>query len=207
MLEAQKRRYQVRVRHGESLLAHGIVAVLAREPDIDVGLGGEEVPCNEDEVLIADYAVAMEVLRAAKEGGSQHFPRVVVLGSVRRESDVRRALEIGVLGFLVVGGAIDDLAVAVRTVGGGSRYYDSVVADRIAESLSREQLTDRESDVLQLLAYGHCNKAIARELTIAVGTVKAHMKSIFAKLEASSRTHATTIALRRGLIDIPDRRH
>lgn len=77
------------------------------------------------------------------------------------------------------------------------------MAQRIAADFAREPLTTREEDVLQLLARGLCNKSIAGRLGIAVGTVKAHVKSIFGKLEASSRTEAASIATELGIIAIP----
>ena len=87
----------------------------------------------------------------------------------------------------------------------GSRYFSTAVAQTIADGMGREALTPRESDVLDLLVDGHCNKAIAQSLAIAVGTVKAHVKAILEKLGARSRTHAVVVAAARGLIlDAPD---
>ena len=79
------------------------------------------------------------------------------------------------------------------------------MAQKMADSLTRDALTARESDVLHLLALGHCNKSIARDLAITVGTVKGHLRAIFSKLQASSRTEAVGIAARRGLVDAPNR--
>jgi two-component system NarL family response regulator len=70
----------------------------------------------------------------------------------------------------------------------------------MADSFTRIGLTSRETDVLQLLAQGCCNKSIARELGIGVGTVKTHVKGLFDKLGATARTHAVVLATRRGLV-------
>jgi DNA-binding NarL/FixJ family response regulator len=75
----------------------------------------------------------------------------------------------------------------------------------MADSLTREALTAREAEVLDLLACGQCNKSIARQLDIAVGTVKAHVKAIMAKLDASSRTQAVSVAAQRGLVSLAQR--
>jgi DNA-binding CsgD family transcriptional regulator len=75
-----------------------------------------------------------------------------------------------------------------------------VASKRMADSLSHEALTERESDVLELLCDGLSNKLIARRLNLAVGTVKAHLRGILAKLEARSRTHAVLVAVERGLV-------
>jgi DNA-binding NarL/FixJ family response regulator len=110
------------------------------------------------------------------------------------------AMEHGVHGYLLLSSPVDELVAGVRTLLAGSRYICIPVARRMADSLMRERLTARESDVLQLLARGLCNKSIANRLGIAIGTVKYHVKAIMGKLEASSRTHAASIAAERGLV-------
>jgi DNA-binding NarL/FixJ family response regulator len=129
--------------------------------------------------------------------------RVLVMTTHDREHDIRRALEAGVHGYLLLGCPIQELIAGVRALARGSRYFCLAVAQRMAESLTREALTPREADVLRLLVRGQCNKSIARQLEIAVGTVKAHVKAIMGKLDASSRTEAASVAARRGLIDDP----
>ena len=88
-------------------------------------------------------------------------------------------------------------------LGRGLRYLGLEVSQRMADSLTRETLTARESEVLRLLAAGLCNKSIASRLLIGVGTVKAHVRGIMGKLGASSRTQVVTIAAQRGLVDEP----
>ncbi|TXI25128.1 MAG: response regulator transcription factor [Roseateles sp.] len=201
---APLKRLKVGVSYNEPLLAHGIVAILAREPDLEVDFDDGDPQDQQADVLIADYKRALELMQQAQRRRGSPPPRVVLLSTGQREQDVRRAIEIGVPGFLALGAAAQDLALAVRAVGSGARFYDSSVAERMAESLSREPLTGREAEVLHLLARGMCNKSIARDLSIATGTVKAHVKAILAKLDATSRTHAATLALQRGLVDVPE---
>jgi two-component system NarL family response regulator len=80
------------------------------------------------------------------------------------------------------------------------RYLSAELSRCVADSFTRIGLTSRETDVLQLLAQGQCNKSIARELGIGVGTVKTHVKGLFDKLGATARTHAVVLATRRGLV-------
>ena len=157
------------------------------------------------DVIVTDYQRGLAHLAEARCHALPRAvasARVLVVSMVDRETEVRRALESGVYGFLVLGSPINELAAGVQTVGHGGRYLSQSVVERMAESLTREALTAREAEVLRLVARGACNKSIARELEIAVGTVKAHMKAIMSKLDASSRTQAASIAARRGLVDL-----
>ena len=106
-------------------------------------------------------------------------------------------------GYLLQGCSIEELATGVSVLASGGRYSCLEVAQRIADSLTHEHLTPRETDVLGLLALGQSNKSIARQLDITVGTVKGHLRTIFNKLQAASRTEAVGIATRRGLIGEP----
>lgn len=209
MQAVQNHRLTVLVRHAEPLLAVGLAAALRQQPDLDVLL---EPPCVDAgspqtvDVIVTDYQRGLAHLAEARCHAlprSVAGARVLVVAMTDREQEVRRALESGVYGFLVLGSPIDELTTGVRTVGHGGRYLSQAVVQRMAESLTREALTAREAEVLRLVARGACNKFIARELQIAVGTVKAHMKAIMSKLDASSRTQAASIATRRGLVDLP----
>jgi len=91
----------------------------------------------------------------------------------------------------------------VRAAAQGRRFLCHAAAQEVANSLTNEALTARERDVLLLLAQGRCNKTIASHLDIAVGTVKAHVRTIMSKLKASSRTEAACIAVARGLLPEP----
>src|SRR5262249_6709332 len=110
-------------------------------------------------------------------------------------------IEAGVYGYLLAGGPLGELIDAVTAVAGGMRYMSMSVAQRMADSLTRTSLTSREAEVLRLVATGQPNKAIARELSIELGTVKSHVSAIMAKLGASSRTQAARIAAARGLVE------
>lgn len=119
---------------------------------------------------------------------------------IRSEWDVRAAMNAGVDGYVLQGCPLEELIHGVRMLAQGSRYLCPAVVHLIADSLTREALTSRETDVLGLLAQGASNKLIAHQLGIAVGTVKAHMRSIMDKLDATTRAHVVTVACRRGLV-------
>jgi DNA-binding NarL/FixJ family response regulator len=106
----------------------------------------------------------------------------------------------GVHGYLLRGAGIEDLVQAIRTVGRGQRFLSPSVAQRMADSMARESLTERETEVLDLLAAGYGNKIIASLLGITAGTVKTHVQAVMGKLNAASRTQAVSIAMRRGMV-------
>lgn len=200
-------RLNVLVIHAEPLLAVGLVAALRTQADIDVVAdSAARSPATAFDVVVTDHACALRLAAQARCHALDRTlagARMLVVTMSDREHDVRLALESGVHGYLLIGGPIEELLAGVRSVGRGGRYLSMAVAQRMAESLSREALTTREAEVLRLVARGQCNKAIARELEIALGTVKAHVKAIMAKLDASCRTQAASIAARRGLVDLP----
>jgi DNA-binding NarL/FixJ family response regulator len=99
---------------------------------------------------------------------------------------------------------VRDLVAGIRALARGENYLCDAVAHQLSRIAPRDMLTSREDEVLRLLARGRSNKSIARELDIAVGTVKVHVKSILSKLDASSRTEAASIATERGLVDVSD---
>jgi DNA-binding NarL/FixJ family response regulator len=113
-----------------------------------------------------------------------------------------KALKAGANGYLLKSMLRRELADTIRAVADGKRRIPLEIAAALAEHAADEDLTPRELEVLKEVAQGHANKAVAARLGIADETVKAHMKGIMAKLGARDRTHAVTIALRRGMIDL-----
>ncbi|PJI90575.1 LuxR family two component transcriptional regulator [Sphingomonas koreensis] len=128
--------------------------------------------------------------------------RIIVLTTYADENKAVRALKAGAVGYLLKSAVRRDLLDTIRVVHAGQRRVPPDIACQIAAHLGDEDLTDREISVLQLAAGGNANKQIAWQLSITEDTVKAHMKSIFAKLDASDRAHAVVIAAKRGFIEI-----
>lgn len=198
----------VLIDHSEPLLELGVFAALRGQPGLCVQAASVQ-PTAEPEgratidVLVADYKAALDFMERKGRGeipATHSEARTVVLTREHRESEIRTALERGVYGYLLSNCSVPELVDGIRLVHRGSRYLCHRVAQSMAESLAREVLTARELDVLCLLARGACNKEIARGMGIAVGTVKAHMKSILQKLGAESRTQALSLAVQRGLV-------
>ncbi len=151
--------------------------------------------------MAADYrsGVALAAF-IARQGNPQACPKVVVISGIDREWEVRSALESGVRGYLAAGCMVDELAAAVLAAHRGAFHLSAPIASRLADSISCEALTSREQQVLRLVVEGLCNKAIGRQLGIALGTVKSHLKSAFGKLHVESRTQAIVAVERRGLL-------
>ncbi|MEM0968247.1 MAG: response regulator transcription factor [Verrucomicrobiota bacterium] len=123
---------------------------------------------------------------------------IMVLSSYVLEKDVHRAFASGVLSYLPKDTHGDDLLSVVRKVARGERYLTPEVSLLLAKSTAHPALTERELEILKLIAKGQTNKEIATLLHLSENTVKNHVKSILAKLQANDRTHAVAIALERG---------
>jgi DNA-binding NarL/FixJ family response regulator len=132
------------------------------------------------------------------------FPeaRIIVLTTHAGDFQVSRALKAGSRAYLLKGMLRKELLETIRAVHAGQRRLSSEVAVEIAEHATDDALTPRETDVLRLIAVGNANKEIAAHLSLTEETVKGHVKNILAKLGANDRTHAVTIGLKRGIIDL-----
>jgi DNA-binding NarL/FixJ family response regulator len=132
------------------------------------------------------------------------FPhaRIIVLTTSDSDGEIQRALRAGAAAYVLKSTPKNELLAVIRTVHAGGRHIPPEVAARIAEHLGEEDLTTRELEVLQLIRDGYRNKQIAYQLAIAETTVNFHIKNLVDKLGANDRTHAVTIALRRGLLQV-----
>ena len=132
------------------------------------------------------------------------FPdaRIIMLSSSDSDGEIQRALRSGAAGYVLKSMPQDDLLAVIRSVHGGKRHVPAEVAALLAEHLGEEDLTARELEVLQLVRDGYKNKQIADRLSISENTVNFHLKNIADKLNANDRTHAVTIAVRRGLLPL-----
>jgi two-component system NarL family response regulator len=134
----------------------------------------------------------------------KEFPeaRLIVLTTYDGDEDIYRALQAGARGYLLKDMLREGLLEAVRAVHEGQRRIPAEVANRLAERLTRSELTAREMEVLELIVKGKTNKEIGAELGVAEGTVKIHINNILSKLGVSDRTQAATFALQRGIIHL-----
>jgi DNA-binding NarL/FixJ family response regulator len=132
------------------------------------------------------------------------FPeaRIIVLTTHAGDVQVSRALKAGARAYLLKGLLRKELLETIRAVHAGQKRLSSEIAAEIAEHATDDALTPREADVLRLVAGGNANKEIAARLSLTEETVKSHIRNIMAKLGANDRTHAVTIGLKRGVIDL-----
>jgi len=133
----------------------------------------------------------------------EEFPKskIVILTTYSGDVKASRALQLGVAGYLLKGLPRRELIDAIRGVRMGQRRIPSDIAADMAEHYSADELSPREIEVLRQVAGGNANKIVADNLYICEDTVKGHMKNVLAKLQASDRTHAVMIALKRGFLD------
>ena len=186
---------KVLVAHSDALIAAGLESTLGRMRDFEMAGGaGTRLPVAD--VVIADYDSGLRLIAASAPVSR----RVMILTHSDSEAKICHALEQGVRGYLLFGCSLQDLAAGLRSICQGGIALGPLVASRIADRMKQQALTRREGDILRHMMLGMSNKAIASKLTLAVGTVKTHVKSVLEKLDASSRTQAVSIAQRRGIL-------
>jgi len=183
------------------LLAAGIAATLSADGEFEVmrhdGDNDASVaePWRSVDVAVADYHTAVQQM---KKG--ELYPRVLILSSEAGEARVLLALELGAHGYLLSGCSADELVQSIRIISRGGTALSPEVAESMAERLRSKPLTARELTVLRELMSGLSDKGIAKRLSVSVGTIKAHVRHILTKLDASGRAEAIAIAQRRGMI-------
>jgi len=193
------------------LLLEGIAAVLEAQDDMTLvgeAASGEEAVESfrrlRPDVTLMDLRMPGMTGLQAIAAIRAEFPnaRIVVLTTYAGDAQAAAALKAGAAGYLLKSLVRKELIETIRAVHAGRRRIPADIATEIAEHVADDALTDRELQVLRGVASGKSNKLIAVELDISEGTVKTHMKSILPKLNANDRTHAVTIALRRGILDL-----
>ena len=193
------------------LVRKGIAAILANEKDMkliaEAGSGAEAVGAfrqyHPDIVLMDLRMPGMDGIEATKEIRKiDPEAKIIALTSYDGDQEIYRALEAGVRGYILKESVHTEIVRAIRVVYSGKRLMPPEVAERLSEHFPQVALTPREIEVLQHVAKGLGNKEIGVRLGTAAGTVKMHLQNILSKLGASDRTHAVTLAIRRGIIHI-----
>ncbi len=193
------------------VLREGIAAVLGGEADIEVvaeAANGTEAiekfrALRPDVTLMDIQMPVVNGLDAIVEI-RKHFPdaRIIVLTTYSGDAQVAKAFRAGAFGYLLKSMLRKELAETIRSVHAGGRRIPPEIAVGMAEHYEDDQLTPREIGILKQVAAGNANKMVADNLHISEETVKSHVRSILSKLGANDRTHAVTIALKRGIIDM-----
>ncbi len=193
------------------LLREGIIGVIEGESDMEIigeadnGLAAvERFRERRPNVTLMDLVMPIMDGIAATTAIRAECPkaRIVVLTTYRGDAQVFRALKAGAVGYLLKNLIRTELLEAIRAVHAGACRIPSEIAAEVAAHAGDDVLSDRELKVLRRVAAGNSNREVALHLCVSEETVKGHMKSILAKLGANDRTHAVTIALKRGIIDV-----
>jgi DNA-binding NarL/FixJ family response regulator len=193
------------------LLREGIAAVIEGQPDLQVvgeATNGREAVelfrARKPDIVLMDLQMPVMGGIEAISAIRSEFPnaRIVVLTTYKGDTQALRAFKAGASGYLLKSMLRKELLDTIRSVHAGHRRIPPEIANEIAEHHTDDALSQREIEVLQRVAAGGANKIIAGELNISEETVKAHMRSILAKLSANDRTHAVMIALKRGIIEL-----
>lgn len=189
----------------------GLAAIVNQQSDMAVvaeaGDGAEAVALydrHKPDVMVLDLrmpkldgvAVVQRVLEAHPKA------RLLIMTTYDGDEDIFRSLSQGAKGYLLKDAPRQEILSAIRAVSEDRPYTSSSIATKALQRMAKPSLTQRELDVLQLLAEGRSNKDIARRLNITEGTAKTHVKAILTKLDAISRTEAVAVAHRRGLVHL-----
>ena len=208
---ATKGRIRILVADDHTIVREGLVSLITRKPDMvvvgEARNGREAVELwkeHRPDVILLDLRMPeLDGVGAIKEIRElDERAQIVVLTTFDGDEDIYRAIKAGAKAYLLKDTARDALVECVRRVYAGETYLPPLLAAKLAERVSGETLSAREIEVLQRIAAGKSNKEIGAELFISEGTVKTHVKSIFAKLDVVSRTEAVATATRRGWIQL-----
>lgn len=193
------------------LLRKGIAALVNVEPDLkliaEASNGQEAVETfrlHQPDITLMDLQMpGLDGIEAISRIRNE-FPdaRIVVLTTYSGDVQVLRALRAGARGYILKGNVHKELLETIRAVHSGQKRIPPEIAAELADHAADDELTQREIDVLMLIAAGNGNKQIADRLTIGEATVKSHVSNILSKLGANDRAHAVTIGLQRGIIKL-----
>jgi DNA-binding NarL/FixJ family response regulator len=193
------------------VLREGLTLIIESQPDFQVvaeaGTGKEAVQLFQEylpDITLMDLGLPdIPGIDVIKRLLAQHpDARIIVLTTYLGDVQALRALRAGAAGYLLKATLRRDLLDTIRAVHTGQRHVQSEVASELAQHAADQSLTEREIEVLRLIAKGCSNKIVADRLDITEDTVKGHVRNILEKLKANDRTHAVTIALHRGYFEI-----
>jgi DNA-binding NarL/FixJ family response regulator len=194
-----------------ALLREGIAALVNAESDMKLvgqATNGQEAiekfRLHRPDVTLMDLQMPTLNGIEAIIGIRSEFPdaRVIVLTTYAGDVQVLRALKAGARAYILKAHVRRELLDTIRAVHAGQKRIPPEVAAELAQHAGEDDLTSREIEVLRLVAGGNANKEIAAQLSIGEDTVKSHVTNILAKLDANDRTHAVTIGIKRGIIEL-----
>lgn len=198
------------------LLRKGIAALVNAEPDLklvaEASNGSEAIDAfrsHRPDVTLMDLQMPEVDGLEAIENIRREFPeaRIIILTTYSGDMQVLRALKAGARAYILKGHVHKELLDTIRAVHAGQKRIPPDIAAELAYHATDDALTERETEVLRLIAVGNSNKMIADHLSIGEATVKSHVTNILSKLGANDRAHAVAIGLKRGIIalDLPQK--
>lgn len=189
----------------------GLASMLGTQETIDVvaaAWNGQEafalIERCRPEVMLLDLRMpgmnGIEMLQALRS--IPNPPRVLVLTNFETDEDVYRAVRAGAHGYLLKSTTQQEMIEAIHAVASGRSYFPAHIASRLADRMSRSNLTAREQEILEMMSKGLTNKQIGTALDISANTARNHVNSVIEKLQAADRTEAVTTAIQQGLLDV-----
>jgi two-component system, NarL family, response regulator len=189
----------------------GLTSMLGTQESLDVvgaACNGQEafalIQRHKPEVMLLDLRMpgmngieTMQALRSIPDS-----PRVLVLTNFETDEDVYRAVRAGAQGYLLKSTTQQEMIEAIKTVASGRRYFPAHIASRLAQRMSRSNLTPREREILEMISKGLTNKQIGAALEISANTARNHVNNILEKLDVADRTEAVTTAIQQGLLEV-----
>jgi len=209
-LNEEPERFRILIADDHPMIRDGLRSMLSAEHDMvvvgEAGDGKEAIQCFRDlrpDLLLIDLQMpeidGLQAISIIREEFAD--AAIIVLTSFLGDARVARAFALGATSYLLKTARSQEIIRAIRGALAGKHTVSQDVAQQVARHIGEEQLTERETNILKLVAQGRSNRNIADTLFISEDTVKARLKSIMRKLNADDRTHAVMIAIGRGFID------
>jgi DNA-binding NarL/FixJ family response regulator len=209
--EKKKKRIRILIADDHPIVREGLATMISRQPDMEVVA---EAPNGRDAVeqfLLYRPDVALMDLRmphldgiAAMQAIRLRIPdaRILLLSTYEGDEQIYQGLKAGAKGYLLKDSPREDLLETIRKIHNGMTYILPAVAAKLAERVTRSNLSDRETEVLRLMVAGKSNREIGASLFISEGTVKVHVSNLLKKLKANGRTEAINMALSHGIVNL-----
>lgn len=194
-----------------AVVRNGLMLMVQHEPGMipiaEAGTGAEAIALfrqHQPDVTLMDLRLpdlsGVEAITTIRQEFSD--ARIIILTTYDGDEDIYRGLQAGAKGYLLKDTQLDEIANAIRVVHAGKKYISPEVGAKLSERINAPQLSDRECEVLRLVAKGKSNREIGEALKVAEGTIKMHLSHILSKLQVNDRTQAVVTALKRGIIQI-----
>jgi two-component system NarL family response regulator len=209
--EKKKKRIRILIADDHPIVREGLATMISRQPDMEVVA---EAPNGRDAVeqfLLYRPDVALMDIRmphldgiAAMQAIRLRIPdaRILLLSTYEGDEQIYQGLKAGAKGYLLKDSPREDLLETIRKIHNGMTYILPAVAAKLAERVTRSNLSDRETEVLRLMVAGKSNREIGASLFISEGTVKVHVSNLLKKLKANGRTEAINMALSHGIVNL-----